>query len=90
VGYVPIGDRGAPLALDEEPLAHRRRLVLHLTELVALDEGVREGLLRELAVAEEELARGDRVAAKRRIDAVHRRVEEATTGSPGPRAAAPD
>jgi hypothetical protein len=77
VGYVPRGARGAPLPPEEEPLAHRRRLVLHLAELVELPPSEHAQVIAELALAEQEIARGERARAKERIDAVHQRIEEA-------------
>jgi hypothetical protein len=77
VGYVPVGERGSAVGDADDPLANRRRLVLRLADLVELDPVARGRLLEELRTAEAELARGDRGAARARIDAAHRHVEQA-------------
>jgi hypothetical protein len=88
VGYTPRGDRGRALAPDEEPLAHRRLLILRLVEVTQLPATERERALQELGAAERALAAGDRSTARRAIDAAHRRLERSgsprTVGAPPP------
>lgn len=78
VGYVPKGDRGAPVPPEEEPLEQRRRLVLRLADLVELSPPDRARVESDLARAERALARGDRREAKRTIDEAHALVESST------------
>ncbi|HEV2317675.1 MAG TPA: hypothetical protein VGV89_08905 [Thermoplasmata archaeon] len=75
VGYVPIGDRGRPLEPEDEAIAHRRRLVLHLTDLTPLAPEERQGILSTLREAERAIEARDRTRAKRLVDEAHTRLE---------------
>lgn len=77
VGYVAVGDRGHPRTDEEDPIANRRRLVLHLLELFPPEERLRREVLEHLARAQSALEHADRPLAQREVDAAHARLEAA-------------
>ena len=82
VGYTPIGDRGVPPSIEEEPLANRIRLVARLASLRESEGRDVRAARRHLADARSAYESGDRPAARRSLDEAHRLLDE--VGDPGP------
>jgi hypothetical protein len=75
VGYVPLGERGAPPERDEEQLSNRLLLIQRLLTVRRSEGREVDRFLPRLNAAELAYVKGDRVTARRLVDEVHSDLE---------------
>jgi hypothetical protein len=75
VGYLPVGDRGHPTPVEDEPIANRLKLLGRLLEVRRSEGRNVDGPLATLREAELAYRSGDRTAARRLGDEAHRTLE---------------